>query len=797
MIPFNKLRVLAAFCAMWLVIPPGILEARTRNGDKLLKLGMKAEALKEYDKALDYYQKALKEDPKETTYEISARRARFESGTAHMEAGNKLQKAGDLEKALAEYQKAFNVDPGSMIALQNIQQTKELLEQQQKHPGEKPLTSAEKSQKESLAMIASMLPVPELKPVTNQISLLKMNNQPPKVLYETVGKLAGINVLFDPQIQPGKNANLDLNNVTLQEALDYIALMTKTFWKPVSSNAIFVTEDNVTKRRDYEDEVVKVFYLHNPTSTQEFSEMVTAVRSVTDVRRMFQFNAENAIVVRDTVDKVALVEKLLHDLDKPKAEVVIDVIVMDISSDVSRQIGAGLVSNGTNGLAVPFSFSPVNPITSNTTGTGVTGTGGTGATSTTTTTTTTTGTTGSAATGSTFVALSQGLGHLGSSDFSTSLPGAMLQAVMSDSRTKIQESPEVRVSDGQKVTLKIGEKYPYATGSFQPGVGTVGVSPLVSTQFQFVDVGVNLEMTPHVHGADEVTIHAKIDITNIANTLNLGGLSQPVIGQKANEADIRLKDGEVSLMGGLMSDQEQNIVGGIPGLANMPILKYLFGNVSKDKQKEELMIALIPHIVRRPDITGLDLKGIAAGTDQTVKLSFGPREEEPPAAPPATPGATSAVTSPAATPAVVTPGAPGGAAGLLFNPAKVQAQLRSQVVIALQGQNLTDVASVPVRLRWDPKVLRLEMIAAGALLAGDNKITSPSLDIRNDTGDASIDVNRVAGAGGVNGNGPLLQFTFTAVGKGITNVTITEAALKNSNQQPITLGAPTVSVTVQ
>ena len=154
-----------------------------------------------------------------------------------MEAGKKLLKADDLEKALAEFQKAFATDPGSMIALQDMQQTKELLEQKQKGlvpPGEKPLTSAEKAQKESLEMIQSLLPVPELKPVTNQISLLKMNNQPPKVLYETVGKLAGINVLFDPTMQPGKNANLDLNNVTLQEALDYIALLTKTYWKPVS-----------------------------------------------------------------------------------------------------------------------------------------------------------------------------------------------------------------------------------------------------------------------------------------------------------------------------------------------------------------------------------------------------------------------------------------------------------------------------------------------------------------------------------------------------------------------------------
>ena len=137
-------------------------------------------------------------------------------------------------------------------------------------------------------------------------------------------------------------------------------------------------------------------------------------------------------------------------------------------------------------------------------------------------------------------------------------------------------------------------------------------------------------ITPHVHGDSEVSLHVAVDISNIANTLNLGGLSQPVIGQKKNEADIRLKDGEVSLLGGLMSDQDTSVIGGIPGLVNIPILgKYLFGNTSKDKQSEQLMIALIPHIVRRPDITGLDMRGIAAGTDAEVKLNFGPRPEQP------------------------------------------------------------------------------------------------------------------------------------------------------------------------
>jgi general secretion pathway protein D len=286
-----------------------------------------------------------------------------------------------------------------------------------------------------------------------------------------------------------------------------------------------------------------------------------------------------------------------------------------------------------------------------------------------------------------------------------------------------------------------------------------------------------------------------VDISNIANTLNLGGLSQPVIGQKKNEADIRLRDGEVSLLGGLMSDQDTSVISGIPGLVNIPILgKYLFGNTSKDKQKEELMIALIPHIVRRPDITGLDLKGIAAGTDATVKLSYAPKVDQPaaPIAPaPATPGAPGA-----AAPAVI-PATPGGAVSLAFNPARVQAQLSGKVTIALEGQNMVDLASVPVKVRWDPKVLRLEMISAGALLMQDGKILAPSLDIRNDTGDASIDVNRVAGAGGVNGTGPVLQLTFTAVGKGTTTVSVTEAPLKNSAQQPIAVQPPSVSVVVQ
>ncbi|HYL35564.1 MAG TPA: hypothetical protein VEV17_06605 [Bryobacteraceae bacterium] len=774
---------------MLLLLPVGGLNARTRKADKLVAMARDAEARRDYDKALDYYEQAISQDPQDAGYQLGARRLRFQASQIHVEAGTRLERDGQLEQALVEFQKAFSVDPGSAVAMQGLKRTAEALDQKKK--GQAPVSSADKARQDSLAMIESLQPVPELKPITNIIPQLKMNNQPLRVLYETVGKLAGINVLFDPQMQPGRNSNLDLNNVTLDQALDYIGLLTKTFWKPVSSNAIFVTEDNVTKRRDYEDEVVKVFYLKNPTSVQEFQEIVTTTRSVSDVRRMFTFNAQNAIVVRDTVDKVALVEKLLHDFDKPKSEVVVDLIVMEANSNRTRTLAAGLVSGGAQGLSVPFAFTPRSPITI---GGGGTSTGGTA---------TTGGTTTTPTTGSSSAIGLNNLGHISSADFSTTLPGSLLQAVMSDNTTRVMQSPEVRVSDGQKVDLKIGDRVPYATGSFQPGIGTVGVSPLVSTQFQFVDTGVNITITPHVHGTDEVTLHVAVDISNVSRTVNLGGLDQPVISQRKNEADIRLRDGEVSLLGGLMQDQDTTTINGIPGLVNIPVLgKYLFGSTEKDKTRGELLIALIPHIVRVPDVTGLDLRGIAAGTDQTVKLSYGPRKEEAPAAPggpaPASPAAPLPQAAAAAlAPAPTAPAVPGGATRLSFSPSPVQVAVSSAVVVTLQVDNASDLWAVPIRVKWDPKILRLNQVTPSGLLGQNGGISPPSLDIRNDAGEASIEMSRTTGAPGVNGSGPLMQFTFAAIGKGTGAVTVSEISLRDSKQQPISAAAPSVTVTVQ
>ena len=222
------------------------------------------------------------------------------------------------------------------------------------------MTPGEAAEHQAEERVARMQPIPDLKPLTRQISTLKMNNQPVKVLYETVGKLAGINVVMDPEFRRARRRTftIDLSNTTLEEALDNLGIITKTFWKPLSANTIFVTNDNVTKRRDYEDFVVKVFYIRNATTVQELQEIATTVRSIAEIRRAFTYNALNAIMVRDTADKVALAEKLISDIDKPKAEVVIDVMVMQANRNKVRDLAATITTGTPSapGISLPIGY---------------------------------------------------------------------------------------------------------------------------------------------------------------------------------------------------------------------------------------------------------------------------------------------------------------------------------------------------------------------------------------------------------------------------------------------------------
>src|SRR3982750_2455526 len=426
-------------CALALMVPP--LSARNRKGDKLLKAGQEAESLKDYDAALSYYNQAVSTDSNEPAYLLADQRIRGRAAEAHVIVGQRLQSEGKLEEALTQFEKAFMADPSSQVALQYIRDPTAMIKERAAGPAGAPvLTPAERARQEMEKRINSLEGPPVLRPINSQISNLRINNQPARVLYESVGKLAGINVLFDPagiETAAGKNYNIDLNNVTLQEALNYVALQTHSFWKPISQNAIFVTQESDPKRQEYQDEVVRVFYIQNASTVNEFQEIFNAVRTGSKLLQgLFSVASQNAIIARGPVDTMYLIEKLVHDLDRPKPEVTIDVIVMAVHKSRSSTIGASLLGQG--GLSLPINFTP-RGVTTTTTATTNQNTGNTA--------NNPNNTNNSSTTGSISIAKS---GHLSSGDYSVVFPSTIVQALMNDATTRILQRPQVRSTDGGK-----------------------------------------------------------------------------------------------------------------------------------------------------------------------------------------------------------------------------------------------------------------------------------------------------------------------------------------------------------
>src|SRR5205823_1020363 len=495
----------------------------------------------------------------------------------------------------------------------------------------------------------------ELAAISNIPITLKLTEDT-KVIYETVGKLAGINVLFDPDYT-SRRVKIELNGVTLEQALQIIALESKTFWRPVTPNTTFVASDTPAKRKDVEQSVIKTFYLANLSQPTELQDVVNALRQILEISRIQPLPSEGAIVVRGTPDQVALAQKLVSDLDRSKPEVVVDVAVMQINRDKKRTLGINPPQNMT------LTLQP--NVTSTTTTTNNNNNGTTNPTTTGTTTPTT-------STGSINL---NSLANLNATDFQVTLDSATITALFSDSNTKLIQNPQIRALDGQKASLKIGDKIPVATGSFQPGIGGVGINPLVNTQFQYNDVGVNIDVTPNIHSNGEVTLKVAMDISSVTGNSNIGGISQPIIGQRKIEHVVRLREGEANLMGGMLEDLQTKSLTGIPGLAQIPILKYFFGQTATEHSQTETVFVLIPHIVRRQVLTALNEQAIDVGTASALGLRR--ISQGAPAAPAANPSSgAGSVAVPQPPPVSSTPPSPqlmprGAAASFAFDPPAV------------------------------------------------------------------------------------------------------------------------------
>src|SRR5579872_4137559 len=716
----------------------GLLAAGCPKGKPDYQQGRKAENLQDYDAAYDFYQKALKEQPENAEYQIKFNQARFEAGAFHIKQGVRQREQGNLQAAMGEFQRAAAVDPSSSMADQEIRKTADLLAEQEHKAAAADAAAAAASAAE-MSQLASA--PPEIKPLSRAPISLHMVNDA-KIVFDTIGKLAGLTVVYDPDF-PARRIPVDLTGVTLQQALDIVSMESKAFWKPVTENIIFVIPDQPQKRRDYDEQMVKTFYLSNTVQAQDLTEIVTGLRQLLDLKRLQQLNAQNAIIIRDTPDKLAIAEKMINDIDKARPEVVIQVQVLEARLDKMRNLG--ILPGQTASIGV------VPPGTTTTTTNNGTNTNGT-----------------------------------------------------TNSTTQNIQNPEVRSVDGQPAKLRIGDRVPVATGSFQAGVGvgsTAGtgfVNPLVNTQFQYIDVGVNVDITPRVHPNHEVSLKVSVEVSSVTGQTNIGGIQQPIISQRKIDHEIRLKEGEANILGGLVEKTDTKGRNGWPGLGSVPLLHYLFSEDTKSYEDDEILIILTPKIVRMPEWTKANLRPLYTGSDAVVQVRReadvrAPQSEAAPAA-----GGVAANPGAAAAPADgANPAQNAQSAQMRFEPRNMSLKVGEKATIGVVVDNVNDLFSIPFLLQYNPAVISVEEVQHGGFLQSGNQEIAIVQRVDPTRGQAIISATRQPNTAGVSGTGTIMGVVVRAIAPGNSNLSIVQVNAKDSQQKPIPLVTSEATLQVQ
>lgn len=768
------------------------------------KRGADAEVREDYDAAFEAYRQAHILKPNDLRYKTHFERARFSAAAAHVDRGRVLRQSGDTNGALAEFTRALAIDGSNQAAQQEITVTERILNAT---PANRLDLPAPVGPSPELSSLAEPL---RLKPVSTDPITLKMVEDT-KVIYQAIGKQAGLNVIFDPDYT-SRRIQIDLTNVSLDAALRILGTQAGTFYKPVTDNTIFVAQNNPQKRQQLDNFAVQTFYLSNAATQADQNELLTALRNVlSQDTKIFLVPSQNALVMRSTPDQLLLTQELLNNLDRPHSEVVVDVAVLEVNREKTRNLG----------ITLPQSFS-ITPQVANSTTTSSTTTG-------------TTTTSGSTTTGTTTSPTLNTLSHLTGANFAVSLGTASVAALLNDSDTRILQNPRIRATDGQRAQVKIGQRIPIATGSYSSGASTAIVSSLVNTQFTYLDIGVNIDITPTVHADREITLKTVIDISNQAGTVSISGVNEPIIGQRKIEQVIQLKEGEPSILAGLLTRQETNALSGTPGLSDIPILKRFFSTVNKDKTQDEIVFLMIPHIVREPLVTRLNNRAIDTGTGQSIELrreavtetalasdtsatvttgAFQQQQQQRAAAGPPITAAQAAnamigqignENTPAAQRAQATlnnpdaamlPQAAGTPITFTMTPTAASHPVGSTFQMALVASGAKDLYAVPVQVQFNPALLSLVNVDSGEFLGRDGQAVAV---VHRDEGNGlvTINVSRPPATRGMDGQGSVCILTFKANAPGDATVSLSKVGAKDSAQASLPAVGSKASVHLQ
>jgi general secretion pathway protein D len=576
--------------AVWVLTACGTYR-QSRRGEEAIRL-------QNWDAAVYYYLEALTSSPDNPKFKLALQKARQKAGEDHFRRGKAFKEAGELQRAITELELAVQLDPTHQNAEMELGRARRELAVLSMEGGAAKLEEMKKAASEM------KVKPPILNPASDEpISLSFPNQTNVKDVYKAIGQAFGINVLFDSKLKDNK-ITIELKDVSARQALETVMQASTHFYKVLDEKSVIIVEDTPQNRRDYEDLVVKTFFLSNG----DVKDVNNMLRALIDARRIAVNERLNSIVIRDTADKVAIAERLINANDKAKAEVLVDVELIQLDSNTARKLG--VLINAPTADGYPVTLDP-------------------------------TSLSGSA---TNYRIPLDKLGDITRSMWGITMPSVTLQLVKSAGEAETLAQPQLRITEGEKGNLVIGDRVPIPTTTFNTSQ-TVGGTIVPITAFQYQDVGIKIDLEPRVHHNNEVTMKLKVEVSELGDKVDVGGGNmQPKIGTRTIDSVIRLKDGETSMLAGLLKYRKGTSRTGVPFLMDLPVVGPLFRGNAADLTKTELVLTITPHIIRSPDITQEDLAPVWVGTENRITI-FGnsPRvrsgvEASPFGEPPQAPG---------------------------------------------------------------------------------------------------------------------------------------------------------------
>ena len=670
--------------------------------------GQRAALHEDWDAAVTFYRAALQDDPQNAEYRVALQRAMINAARVHYAQAQALEAEGALADAVQAYRRAGELDPGNNDALYRAGNLERAIRDRIE-------ASRPRAPIEDLRDAASRaMDPPLLRPASGDPLNLRFTDQSIQDILEFIGNATGVNINYDQQFQD-RSYSVQLDGVTVEEALDQILMANQYFYKVVGPRNVMVIPDTPQKRQQYEDQVIRTFYVSNADVTELATLLTQIIRggAPMPVQPHIVPNAlSNTITVRATPAVVAVVEQVIAANDKPRAEIIVDIEILEVNRKRAREFGLDLGQ-----YSIGAQFAP------DADGAAPTGTAST----------------------------------VRGGDFLFRVPAAVVDFLESDDETRLVAKPQLRGQEGAELTLNLGERVPIPTTAFTPiAAGGATVNPL--TSFDYEDVGVNVSMVPRVTFENEIILELEVENSTLGPNLLVAGQSLPTFGSRRVATTLRLRDGESNLLAGLLREEDRRQLTGLPGLARLPIIRWLLSANDESVRETDIIMLLTPRIVRTHQLTQADVSPIPIGTQRSIGVT-GPGALVAPAAVDTSPAPALAPAPAAAAP----PPAALPAAGARIDVGLPDAPLEVGVgpyTVPLAISGASQVSTLTLTVRYDPQVLRLSAVDEGSFMRQGGMDVTFTQQVDQAAGRVDLVLVRPGDAIGAAGSGVLAAIRF-------------------------------------